>query len=186
MTSLAILQSEAMSRLRACVRPIIFETGVDDTPYAVKGTAFLVGFAGKVFILTAKHVVRDWPIEQLIVFPTDQSRIPFRMTECFRVVTNLPGEPVEDFLAIEVDIDALELADRKASRLIHYTLTADAWSTSKFGATFFLIGYPEPHNYVNYDDFVIHTGQVLMEGKYIAESPYPGCHELAEIGRAHV
>ncbi len=168
-----------MSALRACVRPVIFETGVEGTPYTVMGTAFLVAFDARVFVLTARHVVREWPIEKLVVFPADRSHTPFHMTECFRISTDLPGEDVEDFLVIEVNVASLDAEERRTSRLIHLTPSADDWLHSRFSASFFLIGYPEAKNYVDYEEFVIHTGQVVLPGGYAAASSLPHCHVLA-------
>lgn len=168
-----------MDLLRAATRPVIFETGLDDTPYSIAGTAFILGFGKSIFILTARHVVRDCPLENLLVFPTDSSRTAFRFTDSFKVTTDLPGEDVEDFIAIKTNLSDLEVEDRKQGRLIQLTPGSDAWYPKRYSAKFFLIGYPTHHNFVDYDDCIIKTGQVILTGKYHQESASEFCHVLS-------
>src|SRR5262249_40249551 len=67
----------AFPDLRDCAHPVVFETGLADCPFSVKGTAFVVGFEGTLYLLTARHVVRDWPMEHLAIIISDAGeRLP--------------------------------------------------------------------------------------------------------------
>jgi len=162
--------AEELRALRACARPVIFETGLPDFPYATVGSAFLLGYEARVFVLTAKHVVADHPLEKLLVFPSEHSRTPLYISNYHRIEAGYSGDDVEDFLVIEADIGSLTSEERKSSHLIHLTPTADAWQELKSNAQFFLIGYPSPKSHVDYESSVIHTGQVLMVGRYVGPS----------------
>lgn len=170
--------TEELSALRACVRPVMFETGIPGYPYATAGSAFLLAYQARVFVLTAKHVVSDYPVERLLVFPSEQSRTPLRISDYYRIDAGNSGEDVEDFLVIETDVGSLTPEERKSRHLIHLTPSADAWHEWKFTAQFFLIGYPSPKSHVDYERSVIHTGQVLMVGRYVTPFASPLCHEL--------
>lgn len=53
--------------LRQCARTMVFETGNADAPFSVSGTGFIVGFRNFIFVLTARHVVLDWPKEWVAI-----------------------------------------------------------------------------------------------------------------------
>jgi hypothetical protein len=40
-----------------CARPVLFANNSSEFPYSVGGTAFIVKFRGRTYVITAKHVV---------------------------------------------------------------------------------------------------------------------------------
>ena len=73
------------------VRPVLFETGIEDFQYATHGGSFfLVEFEGQVFGITCWHVFKDFEIQDLVVSecwnPQQGARLAnvrghYRMTE---------------------------------------------------------------------------------------------------------
>ena len=88
--------------IRKSVRPIVFETGFDEWPYATHGgTAFIVRLDNRFWALTCKHVVRDFEWKQLAL--TDEKF--GKMIAGIRSI-NYPSGPTER----AVDSDVLDLA----------------------------------------------------------------------------
>jgi hypothetical protein len=168
---------QKMRSLRRLVRPVIFETGCPDFPLSTAGTAFLLSSGSKTFVITAKHVVGAYPPDRLRVYQSDHSETPLAVKDFYRINASEPGGETEDLLVLEVE--PAPLAEQDAEVSIHIEPMADAWHEFKDTAQYFLIGYPEPKSFVDYEDSVIHSGQVLIAGRYsrpAASAPY--CHDL--------
>ena len=53
----------------ASVRPILFDTGIDEFQYATHGgSAFAVGYKGRPYAITCRHVFKDFDEGQLTIF----------------------------------------------------------------------------------------------------------------------
>ena len=51
------------------VRPILFDTGIDEFQYATHGgSAFVVGYRGRPYAITCKHVFKGFDEGQLTIF----------------------------------------------------------------------------------------------------------------------
>jgi hypothetical protein len=51
------------------VRPILFDTGIDEFQYATHGgSAFVVAYKGRPYALTCRHVFKDFDEGQLTIF----------------------------------------------------------------------------------------------------------------------
>ena len=166
-----------MRSLRRLVRAVIFETGCSDCPLSTAGTAFLLSSGPKTFVITAKHVVGDYPPDRLRVYQSDHTATPLPIRDFFRVNAGEPGGEVEDLLVLEVEPISRDQQDAEVSICIDPM--ADAWHEFKDTAHYFLIGYPEPMSFVDYEESVIHSGQVLLAGRYVGISAgLPHCHDL--------
>jgi hypothetical protein len=55
-----------------CARPVLFYNDCQEYPYSTSGTAFIVSFNDRLFVITAKHVLR------LREFEADQFRVQYR------------------------------------------------------------------------------------------------------------
>jgi hypothetical protein len=166
-----------MRSLRRLVRPVIFETGCSDFPLSTAGTAFLLSSGSDTFVITAKHVVGAYPPDRLRVYQSDQSETPLPVKDFYRVNAGEPGGEIEDLLVLEIETAPREEQDAEVS--IRIEPMADAWHEFKDTAKYFLIGYPEPKSFVDFEGSVIHSGQVLIAGRYISPSvSSPYCHDL--------
>ena len=70
---------------RAAARPLLFRTGIAEVPVGICGTTFLVGRKGRVFLITAAHLIRDAHSEIVLVFPCDGSQTPLTLSNGFSV-----------------------------------------------------------------------------------------------------
>ena len=164
--------------LRRLVRPVMFETGSAQFPLSTAGTAFLLSSRSKTFFVTAKHVVGNYPPGRLHVRRTDRSKAPLRIRDFYRISADEPGAEIEDVLVFEIEEDPPASQSRSLS--IHIDPQPDAWHLSMHTAQYFLVGYPEPMNYVDYEASVVHSGQVMIAGSYDKPAVgIPYCHDLA-------
>lgn len=170
---------EIIDRLRQCARPVIFETGNNDAPYSTAGTAFLVGFRQSLFVLTAAHVVRNCPIDKLLVFPSDKSAKPLRLNTWWPVEGNPDDPDASDMLIIKADLESIPVSERNEGCLIHLTHPqAVEWFEARDVSQFFLCGYPLVRNGVDYFRSEINTQQFFLAGTYKGKSPPEYCHVL--------
>ena len=54
-----------------CARPVLFQNADQEWPLSIGGTAFVVNFRNRHFVLTAKHVLKN--------FRFDQFRVQYRL-----------------------------------------------------------------------------------------------------------
>lgn len=161
-----------LSAIRAAVRPVVFGTGIAAFPVSTAGTAFLLSDRGQTFAITAKHVVGKHRGDRVLIYPSNSSHQPLGIQDFYRVNADAPGEEAEDFLVFKLD--------RKHSKAsaIRFTDPVDGWQDFASTSKYFLLGYPEPSTYVDYQRSVIHSGQVLLAGNYSCKSVVPHCHEI--------
>jgi hypothetical protein len=73
--------SAVIERLRFSSCPVMFRTGVEETPLSIAGTAFVVGYGRHIYLVTAAHVTRGEPIfDSLLVLPSGTAKEPLRFT----------------------------------------------------------------------------------------------------------
>ena len=153
--------------LRACARPVVFETGLSTTPFSMAGTAFLVGFDRKIFIVTARHVVREHPPDRLLIFPTDGAPKPLTISQWWRIEDEEDEPDDSDLLLIQATVKGLSSALRRRSQLIHLTPPdASRWFPLRYTSRFFTFGFPTHLGSVDYDGKNIKPEQVFLEGNY--------------------
>ena len=77
---------DAMVHLRSVARPLLFRTGVPEAPISTWGTCFLVGFEGRVFALTAAHLVGNAHSESILISPIEGSPDWLKLSNGFRMI----------------------------------------------------------------------------------------------------
>lgn len=168
-----------MKHFRQCARPVIFETRVHSAPYAVSGTSFLLTFRGRLFAVTARHVVGSHPVEGILIFPSDESRQPLRILQWWQLPDDAQDPDRADLLLVEVDPRNMKHKDRKASHAFEIDILPTDWHSRRFDSQFFVFGYPKSHNEVDYEALTISTKQFLLTGKYLRATSSSDCHEIA-------
>jgi hypothetical protein len=170
---------DELDKIRQCARPVIFATDVAEYPFSIGGTAFLVGFGGNVFIITAKHVVRSYPPEKLVVYPSDKSNKHIRISNWWNVCEETGNTECSDIIICKADLGLISKKDRKNSYLLALSPpNSIEWFDSRFTATFFLCGYPHDTNEIDNETLQINTGQVLLPARYVGPSEAVGCYKL--------
>src|SRR4029453_11195902 len=162
---------DVTDRLRRTSRPVLFQTGIADAPCSVLGTAFLVGFRGEVFVITARHVAdEDDEVRSMRIFPSDAATQPLNFQKWWRInaVRDNDEEDEEgsDLLIVRVNQSQIRRSDRENSQVVLLDYVPD-WFRQRFISDFFLCGYPRTHNSVDYMHGHVSTTQFFIAGCYV-------------------
>lgn len=170
---------DAVTRLRLCAKPVLFETGIETTPYAGVGTCFLVKLGPDLFLITARHVVDGISLDQLLVFPNEETEESIPFSEGFTVANrNLEDLDYSDIVVVRVHLPNLRLADRSRMHVVDLGKASDSWRTEPFEHRFVLFGYPNESREVDYDGSKIVSTQRFLVARFSGTSPASYCYEL--------
>ncbi len=170
--------------LRGCAHPVVFETGIAEAPFSVAGTAFVVGFESLLYVLTARHVVRDWSKEQIaIIMSAAGERLALRTRWEIRFHTeDAPSDENDDdsdLLIYRADLEGISPETRRSNHLLHLTPpNASSWFETRDESLFFLFGYPTHANGPDYEQSKVVKNQYLLHGQYVGPSITDGCFEI--------
>lgn len=169
---------DILDSLRRCARPVVFETGIDGFPCSTAGTAFIIGFRQSVFVLMPQHVVNNWPVEKIVIFPSWTSQYTFRYLNWWRVAITPEDPDTSDLLIIKADLSDISSAERADIRLLNLnSLENLTWYDERHDSQFFLCGFPSSGSEgVDYSTLEIKMSQYFMEGVYVDASPISCAH----------
>jgi hypothetical protein len=172
-------QNNEMDRLRRCARPVMFHTGNAVAPFAIKGTAFFVGYGKTTFVVTARHVVRDFEPRKLLFYPTEKSTYPVRITHSWRIEDSANEPDSSDLFLARTNFEHLPRKVRAKTSLIHLDPPDTAeWSPNRADALFFLCGYPSDRNEADYETSQANIAQAFLQGRYVGPGGANGTHVL--------
>ena len=172
------MSPEALSRLAASVQPLVFETGIPDAPYSTEGTTFLVGYEGRAFVITARHSLCPDNLSPVCVFPSDSSQRLLPLKDVFFVSEDYVEDDFMDLAVIEIDMARIVDAELGQANLIDLRLASGEWLSLAGSSDFAVIGYPEKHSLIDYDQETITTERVALQGRYLGPSSQAHLHEL--------
>jgi hypothetical protein len=166
------------NHLRACVRPVVFETGVRDAPFSVKGTAIVAGYRKALYILTARHVVLDLPKERCAIIMSEAGE-RLRLLARWQINTGEDGDS-SDLVVFRADLMGISKKTRRSNHLLHLTPPSVAqWFPKRDSAMFFLFGYPAVANDADYERSKVNMNQFMLYGSYIGPSASSGCFQMS-------
>lgn len=85
-------------------QPPVFETGIEEASYSsTRGTAFLVGYEGRSYVLTVCHALQPDNLVPVCVFPSDTSNQLIQLEKVFYVPHGLDGDDISDLTVIGID-----------------------------------------------------------------------------------
>lgn len=175
---------EVITRLSASVQPLVFETGLPDAPYSTRGTVFLVGHAGRAFVLTARHALFPEDIAPICVFPSDISQRILPLKDVFFVHKDDVPDDFMDLAVIEIDMNGINDNEVGNARLVDLALATGDWLSKSETAEMFVLGYPEEHSFVDYELETLTNHRWALRGRYAGPSALPYLHTL-EVSDAH-
>ncbi|WP_459723697.1 cupin domain-containing protein [Sideroxyarcus sp. TK5] len=155
---------------------------MDEFPYSTAGTVFLVGYAGKPFILTSRHGLLPETPQPICVFPSDYSHRLIPLDDVFFVPSTDEPEDFMDLAVVAIDTSRITHAEVANAHLI--ALTSDLVGWPEHASELFLIGYPKDHSFVDPESGMLHTQRVVLNGRYVGKSSLPYLH-TAKITDAH-
>jgi hypothetical protein len=170
-----------LKRLRYCARPMVFETGMLEFPFSVAGTGFIVAFRNDLLVVTARHVVGDWPTHQLRLIVSEAGDcVTFKNRWNVHVEEEAEDGDQNDLIIFQADIANVSAAARRENHIINLTPPdLSDWYDTRNESTFFLFGYPKIENGADYGPSRVISNQFLLHGTYVGDSVSFGCYELA-------
>jgi hypothetical protein len=132
-----------------------------------------------VFVVTARHVVRDWPLRGLRIFPSDQATQSLPLVQGYNLITNDYDSDASDLSIIKVDLASVPASDRKSSNLIRVPKVVPDWLQHAASAAYFCFGFPVGPIQNDYSVSSVSTTQYMLTGTYVGPSVGSECYELA-------
>jgi hypothetical protein len=169
---------EVINRLAVSVQPLIFETGIDTTPYSAKGTVFFVGYRGHAFAITARHALHPDDLGPICLFPTDTSHRLMTLKDVFFVPREQVDDDFVDLAIVEIDMADARNPELGQATLIDLALASRSWASRADEGAFVLIGYPEEHSFVDYDRELLVNDRFALHARYVEPSTSPHIHIL--------
>jgi hypothetical protein len=173
---------EVIAKLARSVQPLVFETGIAGMPYSVLGTAFLVGYEGRPYVLTTRHSLNPENPGPVCIFPSDTSHHLVPLKDVFFVPRDEVSEDFVDLAVIAIDTSRITQAEVAQATLIDLARASGDWEALE--AEFVIFGFPVDHSFVDYDEQMLHTNRVTLHARYVGRSSIPYLHEI-EISEAH-
>ncbi len=180
-----IVPLEVIAKLARSVQPLVFETGIADTPYSVSGTTFLVGYEGCPYVLTARHSLNPENPFPICIFPSGTSRHFIPLKDVFFVPRDKVNEDFVDLAVIAIDTSRITQAEVTQATLIDFVRASGDWEAQAQHAVFVILGYPADNSFVDYDEEMLHTDLATLYARYVGPSSIPFLHEI-EILEPHV
>ncbi len=170
---------DMLDNLRRCARPVVFETDNDDAPCSTAGTAFIVGFQKSLYVIVPRHVVREWPIEKLRIYPSWNSPYSFRYLNWWFIETQIADPDTSDIVIIKVAFDDVPKDVKRDTQLLNLNNRENVvWYDERYDSQFFLCGFPTSRSEVDYSTLEINTYQFFLEGVYNGIGPSSWCHTI--------
>lgn len=161
-----------LANLRACVRPLLVDSGVPAAPVGIWGSCLLANYQGLPFVVTAAHLVRSNHSGEVRILASDRAMKRLPLSQGIGVFADRPEEEV-DALVYPATLADLSRRDVKNSRLVRLEDSgATQWERSAPVAQFVVVGYPRVLSLVDYDAGKVIANQVLLLGTYV--SPVDG------------
>jgi hypothetical protein len=162
------------------VRPVLFESGIEEYPYGGIGSSFFVAKGSEVFWITANHVIQnqEGATDQLRIFPTDGARISIPYNALFRPQQNVKAEEHLDFYILRVDQELFKVdgdAPLTSQDLLHGTV---APVNLPANGPLLIVGYPAVGRTVDYEEFKIKYQRSVLPAVYLGPGIGSHCYKL--------
>jgi hypothetical protein len=170
---------DSIDRLASSVQPLLFETGVEETPYSsTRGTVFIVGYEGKPYAITARHALQPNNLVATCVFASETSNRLIPLKDVFFVPQSVEDEDFVDLAVIAIDTDQVAHPEVAQARIIDLALASGEWMRYASEAEFFILGYPEERSSFNYESKEFCANREVLFGRYGGPSSLLYPHQL--------
>ena len=166
-----------------CARPVLFANADPQYPYSIGGSAFVVKFRDRHFVVSAKHVLRAGG------FDASQVRIQYRPDSNkflpLAQVYWLQGDDQDDTDQFDLAIwsmDELAIDAEVFGDYLPYNLLGIDSATLYGGKSHYIFrGYPEMLRTVNYELRDFQLGSISGRAVYVGKAPSSFTHEIALV-----
>jgi len=162
--------------LESIVRPLVAETGREDTPHAVWGSSFLVGLKRRSFLITTRHGLRP----ECGLFPLCVRSLTgrlFKLIDVFYMPSEDYPEDHFDIAVVELDMRKLR-SDLGRTPILPLDLGEQQWDRFSEVSPFKVLGFPQDHSFVDYDSGEVVEGLVTLEAEYVGPTTAKWIHQL--------
>lgn len=165
--------------LRAAIKPVIFETGIESAPYTTVGTCFLVKLKCGIFAVTLKHVVREEKAKNILILRTRKGMVPVRFTVRINVdCADAEDSEVEDLVLLAVDPKSLSLVPSNNVPCYEIDKITDNWEDAPDEYNYMVFGYPSVERDIDYENRDIVCPQQSFSCRFAGNSMLDACYKL--------
>jgi hypothetical protein len=163
-----------------CARPVLFENASRDYPYSLGGTAFVVKFKERSFVITARHVLnlKSFEPRQFCVQYRPDSRdfLPLGALYLTRAADKEDTDQY-DIAVREIDGDAVR-AELFGEYQPYNLLAMDRLTIYSERGAYLYRGYPSDLREVDFESKRVEQGAVTSRAEYAGRTPYATIREL--------
>ena len=180
-TGYGLPQTSMLRRIRNAAKPVYMRVNNDETPIASIGTCFLVGYKRRVFALTAGHLVKNAPAQDILISPVDGQSDWLPLSNGYRFnEERLSTTDEYDAIAYEVLLDEVSDRNKKGANVLNLdALIQEDWRLNCYTSPMMLFGYPRERAIVDYDSITAKHSQFFLAGRYVESHRQPTLHILA-------
>ncbi|HEY8906021.1 MAG TPA: trypsin-like peptidase domain-containing protein, partial [Rhodoferax sp.] len=145
-------------------------------PHSVFGSCFLIGYQGRVFVITARHVLRpDGELSPMCVRSPSGWLLPLKDVY-FAPISEVPDD-FADLAIVEVDMKLLD-GDMGQTRILPLRRDDEDWLPWRYVSRFAVVGFPNEQTFVDYETGEVVEGRVELVGGYNRPAESAHLHEL--------
>lgn len=163
-----------------CARPVLFANNNPEFPYSVGGTAFIVKFQGRSFVITAKHVLnlRNFEAGQFSIQyrPDGRDFLPLGALHLVRGA-NEDDTDQYDIAVREIDDGAMR-EELYGPHKPYSLLQMDRFTLFSERGAYLYRGYPIAMREVDFGNQHIEQGAITTRAEYVGRTLYEAIHEL--------
>lgn len=163
------------NNLALAVHPLVFETGIAEAAHSIAGTGFLVGYCRRVFLVTARHVLRPDEVYPLCILSPAGHVLPLK--DVYFVPVDAVDEDFTDLAVVELDLQKLQIKHYDTRLIPMESVTGD-WRQAAHDTGCFLLGFPKQHSWVDYETGEVQMGLVKLAGRYQGAALAHSLHEF--------
>jgi hypothetical protein len=166
-----------------CSRPVLFQNADPGFPFSIGGTAFIVRFRKRHFVITAKHVLT------MNGFQPEQFRIQYRAdSKAFLPLKSVywlrrsdeDDTDQFDLAAWDVDENAINV-DLFCDDLPYELRQSDNLTVFGANSHYLYRGFPTFMRSVDYGGSTIKQGSISSRAQYRGPTPYTHIHEIVLV-----
>jgi len=162
-----------------CARPVLFANNNPEFPYSVGGTAFIVKFQSRSFVITAKHVLnlKNFDAGQFCIQLRPDGRDFLPLGALHLVRENMDDTDQDDIAVREVDDNALS-EDLYGPYKPYSLLQMDRYTIFSERGAYIYRGYPIAMREVDFGNRHVEQGALTTRAEYVGRTRYEAIHEL--------
>lgn len=172
---------DEIARIRASVRPLLIDSGIQETPIGIWGTCFLATYQAQLFAVTAAHLVKGNHSGEIRLLASDRSMKRLPLSQGIGVLADAADDEV-DLIVYPASLIGLHIREAQLAQIINLDLPGlMSWNPFAHAAQFLVIGYPRDYSNIDYESEKVSAGQVLLTGSYTGPSVGRGAMHRLEI-----